>query len=181
MLYAFDRELLPSFKFSWGKHERLHFLLDDQHPGGASHHQKIVVVDDCLAFCGGIDLTHGRWDTPEHHIENPLRTDSGLKYSPFHDVQLMVSGDAAAALGAISRRRWQRAGGQEPAQPQNTAKRSLWPPHVAADFIHTTLAISRTQAAYAGQEQIEEVRQLWIDAIAAAETSIYIENQFFYC
>ena len=35
-------------------------------PLGASHHQKVVVVDDAVAFVGGLDLTHCRWDTPEH-------------------------------------------------------------------------------------------------------------------
>ncbi|MDO3380241.1 VTT domain-containing protein [Geoalkalibacter halelectricus] len=179
MLYALDRELLPSFKFSWSAHERLHFLLDDQHPVGASHHQKIVVIDDCLAFCGGLDLTHGRWDTPEHHPENPHRSDSDLKYPPFHDVQLMVSGEVAAALGTLSRRRWRCAGGEEPAPPVDTADRRLWPSDLAAEFKNTTVAISRTESAYAGQEPIKEVRRLWIDAIAAAEKSIYIENQFF--
>lgn len=43
--------------------KNIRFALDSHHPAGASHHQKIVVIDDCLAFCGGIDVTAGRWDT----------------------------------------------------------------------------------------------------------------------
>jgi phosphatidylserine/phosphatidylglycerophosphate/cardiolipin synthase-like enzyme len=31
---------------------------------GASHHPKIVVIDDAIAFVGGLDLARGRWDTP---------------------------------------------------------------------------------------------------------------------
>ena len=41
-------------------------LLADDMRKAASHHQKIVVIDDCLAFCGGIDMTSARWDTREH-------------------------------------------------------------------------------------------------------------------
>ncbi len=52
MLYATDRELLPIYNLGWRTHRRVHFNLDDRHPPGASHHQKIVVVDDALAFAG---------------------------------------------------------------------------------------------------------------------------------
>jgi phospholipase D1/2 len=33
-----------------------------------SHHQKFVVVDGKTAFIGGIDLTYGRWETPEYDV-----------------------------------------------------------------------------------------------------------------
>nr|XP_012222142.1 PREDICTED: phospholipase D1 [Linepithema humile]XP_012222151.1 PREDICTED: phospholipase D1 [Linepithema humile] len=33
-----------------------------------AHHEKIVVVDQSLAFLGGIDLCYGRWDTTEHKL-----------------------------------------------------------------------------------------------------------------
>jgi phospholipase D1/2 len=75
MVFALDREWLPIYKLDWRTHRRLHFQLDDKHPLGASHHQKIVVVDDAVAFVGGLDLTHHRWDTPEHACRNPGRCD----------------------------------------------------------------------------------------------------------
>src|SRR4030095_6437811 len=57
-------------KLVWGqdpfKHPRIHLKFDSTHPPGASHHQKIVVVDDSVAFAGGMDIAGGRWDTPEH-------------------------------------------------------------------------------------------------------------------
>ncbi len=40
-----------------------------RHPDGITqwtHHEKIVVVDQNVAFVGGIDLCFGRWDTPNH-------------------------------------------------------------------------------------------------------------------
>ena len=35
-----------------------------------SHHEKLVVVDQHHAFCGGIDLSWGRYDTSEHGLYN---------------------------------------------------------------------------------------------------------------
>jgi len=33
-----------------------------------AHHEKICVVDHTIAFCGGVDLCFGRWDTPQHSV-----------------------------------------------------------------------------------------------------------------
>ncbi|MFW6147643.1 MAG: hypothetical protein ACOC6B_04540, partial [Thermodesulfobacteriota bacterium] len=55
MIYSLERELFPVFNLQWKTHRRVHFRLDGNHPAGASHHQKIVVIDDALAFTGGID------------------------------------------------------------------------------------------------------------------------------
>lgn len=33
-----------------------------------AHHEKIVVVDQSVAFVGGIDLAYGRWDDQEHRL-----------------------------------------------------------------------------------------------------------------
>lgn len=44
------------------------------HPRGApyqwTHHQKCVIVDQVIAFCGGLDLAWGRYDTPSHQISD---------------------------------------------------------------------------------------------------------------
>src|SRR3982750_1699858 len=57
LLYALEREWLPKLKLDWRTHPRLSFRLDDRHPVAASHHQKVVVIDDAVAFVGGFDLT----------------------------------------------------------------------------------------------------------------------------
>lgn len=36
-----------------------------------SHHEKLVVIDQTLAFVGGIDLAFGRWDTNDHNLGDP--------------------------------------------------------------------------------------------------------------
>ena len=92
-------------------HRRVHFRFDDQHPLGGSHHQKVVVIDDRLAFVGGTDLTGHRWDTSEHRIDEPLRTTlTGKPYPPYHEVEAMVEGPIAADLGELARERWNRRG-----------------------------------------------------------------------
>ena len=35
-----------------------------------THHEKTVVIDQTLAFVGGIDLCYGRWDTYEHPLND---------------------------------------------------------------------------------------------------------------
>ena len=41
------------------------------------------------------------------------------------------------------------------------------------------IGISRTRAAYRGQEEIHEIETLYLDIIAAAKRFIYFENQYF--
>src|SRR5260221_114246 len=64
MVFGTDREFPPLYGFGWTPARRVHLRYDDTHPVGGSHHQKVVLIDDTLAFLGGIDLTVPRWDTP---------------------------------------------------------------------------------------------------------------------
>jgi len=126
MLYALDREFLPIYSLGWRTHRRLHFHMDDCHPPGGSHHQKIVVVDDAVAFVGGIDLSKNRWDTPAHEPgDRRRRNPDGELYPPFHDMQMMLEGDAAAAIGELARERWRRATGEAPAEVSSRFQESL--------------------------------------------------------
>lgn len=177
MLYTLERELLPSLRFGAQTHRRVHFALDGQHPPTASHHQKLVVVDDALAFCGGLDLTAGRWDTREHRPDDPRRDDPGSgAYAPFHDVQVAVDGAAAAALGQLVRERWRHGTGKRlrPPPPGSDA----WPARLAPDLRDVAVGIARTEPAYDERPEVREVEQLYVDAIGAARRSIYLENQY---
>lgn len=180
MLYALERELLPIYTLGWRTHRRLHFRLDDRHPVGASHHQKIVVVDDAVAFVGGLDLTIRRWDTPDHRADEPRRVDpAGDPYPPFHDVQMMVDGAAAAALGELARERWRRATDRDAGANAASTEHDPWPVDVRPDVTDVDVAIARTEPRYAGRREVEEVKQLYLDAISAARRTIYLENQYF--
>ncbi|PSR97072.1 hypothetical protein BD289DRAFT_404500 [Coniella lustricola] len=39
-----------------------------------AHHEKVCIVDHNIAFCGGIDLCFGRWDTPQHLLSDDKPT-----------------------------------------------------------------------------------------------------------
>lgn len=157
----------------------MHFSLDGMHPGGASHHQKIVVVDDAIAFVGGIDMAIKRWDTPEHRAHDPRRVDPrGQPYPPVHDVQMAVDGEAARALASLVRERWQRATGRR-WQARQRGRGDPWPRGLMPDLRDVEVAIARTQPAYNGDPEVREVETLHLDAIAVAQRSIYIEAQYF--
>ena len=179
MLYALEREWLPLYKMDWRTHRRLSFRMDGKHPIGASHHQKVVVIDDAVAFVGGLDLTRCRWDTPQHAPDESLRCDTNSKrYPPFHDVQSIVDGDVARALGELCRARWQRATGHAAAAYR--APGSVpWPADVAPDLTDIDVAIARTEPAFDGSPGVNEIRQLHLDAIAAAKRHLFFENQYF--
>jgi phosphatidylserine/phosphatidylglycerophosphate/cardiolipin synthase-like enzyme/uncharacterized membrane protein YdjX (TVP38/TMEM64 family) len=178
LIYAFERESLPVVRLEWRTHPRLHFRLDGNHPVWASLHQKVVVVDDAVAFVGGLDLTRSRWDTPEHRSEDPRRVDPrGAPYGPFHDVQMAVDGEAAASLGDLARERWRRATGRR-LRPSRIWGRDPWPEGLRADLEDVQVGIARTEPSFKGSPGIREVEALHLDAIAAAHRSIYIENPY---
>lgn len=176
VLYAFEREFLPVLSLDWQTHPRVRFELDASHPVGASHHQKLVVIDDRLAFVGGFDLACNRWDTPVHAPDDPRRRDNGAVYPPFHDVQMAVTGAAAKALGELARSRWERATGEQLAVPE--AGREPWPEGLKPALEQVPVAILRTEPAFEERPAVSEVRRFYLDAIAAARHSIYIENQY---
>jgi len=155
---------------------QVHFRLDRTHPAGACHHQKIVVIDDALAFCGGIDMTAGRWDTSDHHPQDQQRRVTDEGGMPWHDMALALDGEAAKALGDLSRRRWKDATGHDLPAPDTQS--SLWPEKLTAHCRDVTVGIARTYPEYGDQAEVNEVQELWTRAIGSARKSIYIENQF---
>ncbi len=178
-VYTLEREPLTRWRLRWRTSRRVRFGFDDHHPIGASHHQKIVVVDDELGFCGSIDLTGHRWDTTAHRLEEPARkTALGRAYDPYHEVQLMVSGTAAQTLGVLARDRW-RALGDERMPAVRIPGDRLWPSDVVPDLTDVDVAIARTVPPSGDQPAIRECEALFRDSIALAKRTIYIENQYF--
>jgi phosphatidylserine/phosphatidylglycerophosphate/cardiolipin synthase-like enzyme len=163
---------------AWMAKRQITTKLDAHHPPGASHHQKIVVIDDCLAFCGGIDMTAERWDTRQHRDEEPGRvTPGGRSYKPWHDATTALEGPAAAALGELARQRWVMAGG-EPIRPVPDPH-DCWPSMLASDFAQIDVAIARTIPEMSDQQPVHEIEQLYLRLIASAQRFVYAESQYF--
>lgn len=166
------------FGADWQDHPRLHLRLDKHHPLYAAHHQKIVCIDDGLAFVGGMDLTVQRWDTPDHACDNPHRLNGdGTIYDPVHDIQMAVTGPAAHSVAELAYARWKIATGESiPLPPQQS--QDLWPDDLPSDFRNVPVAIARTYPAWGEHAAVQEAATLNVDALSAARKSIYIEAQY---
>jgi phosphatidylserine/phosphatidylglycerophosphate/cardiolipin synthase-like enzyme len=162
----------------WMRHPRIHTKLDGVHPTGGSHHQKIVVVDDCFAFCGGIDMTSDRWDTRKHADGDPHRVrPNGKPHGAWHDATTALEGKAAAALGEVARERWRRVTGDtiDPIASDG----ACWPTYLKPHFLDMPVAISRTIPKLDEVEPVREIEKLYLDLIGSAKRFIYAESQYF--
>ena len=96
-----------------------------------SHHQKTIILDAdpidgkglrrVVAFLGGLDLTDGRWDTPEHELFKTLRTkhcedfyngcvDTTKEFGPrqpWHDIHCKLEGPIVMDVLANFYERWE--------------------------------------------------------------------------
>jgi phosphatidylserine/phosphatidylglycerophosphate/cardiolipin synthase-like enzyme len=165
---------------AWARHRRVHFRIDSTHPREASHHQKILVIDDSLAFCGGIDMTGSRWDTRGHCDDDPRRRrpTTGRRYGPWHDTTMAVDGDAAKALGDLARLRWKVGCGEDLPAAEAPAP-APWPAGLAANFRNVDIAIARTRGKVPHWTEVREIEALYVDMINAAQRFVYVENQYF--
>ncbi|MFP4603392.1 MAG: VTT domain-containing protein [Halochromatium sp.] len=191
-IYLLEREPLffgeaPWSKDANGRHPRLHFIKDGRHPLMASQHQKLVVIDRTIAYCGGSDISKWRWDTNAHRAEEPRRRDpDGDPYPPYHDLQMLVDGDAAVALAELFAYRWQRAGGARPSvlrqagAPAGDQRRATdpWPAGMDPMLRDVPIGIARTLPRFDGQPEVRESEQLYLDMIGCAQELLYIENQY---
>jgi phosphatidylserine/phosphatidylglycerophosphate/cardiolipin synthase-like enzyme len=165
------------FGADWQNHPRLQVKLDTFHPIYAAHHQKIVSIDDCIAFVGGMDLTVRRWDTSEHLCRHPARLNAdGKPCEPIHDIQMAVDGEAARAVSELVRARWEASGVAAPAASEPGP--DLWPRDLDPDFRDVQVAIARTIPAWGGRPGVREAFHLTNDALMAARRVIYIETQY---
>lgn len=119
-------------------------------------HQKILVVDDEVAFCGGINI--------------------GDEYQPvehggggWHDVHARVEGPAVADLARLFRRTWLVVGGTPFDEPRTPL------PH-RASALHTVRVevISNTRL-----QTRSRMRHAYMHAIRRANESIYLMNAYF--
>lgn len=108
-----------------------------RHPQGVitlwSHHEKLCIVDQSVAYIGGIDLAFGRYDTPAHPINDsqmrmvpgkdlynprvagfekleephePLFDRTVYPRMPWHDITFCVTGPAAQDAAQHFVQRW---------------------------------------------------------------------------
>ncbi|HEY5927595.1 MAG TPA: phospholipase D-like domain-containing protein [Kofleriaceae bacterium] len=175
-VFAFEREPMQKLKLKLKGHNRIHWKMDNMHPAGASHHQKMFIVDRGIAMLGGMDVCRARWDDREHVGCQPIRDNQA---KPYHDVNAYVTGDAVDVLRNWFKRRWEIATHQPlelPDQPRKTIEvRSSF------DVAAPRVGLSRTWPAMekSGLPELRELLRLHQRAIGQAKQLIYIENQYF--
>jgi phospholipase D1/2 len=58
------------------RHENIKVLRHPDHAKAGvffwAHHEKLVVIDQSMAFVGGIDICYGRWDTHKHRYAHAI-------------------------------------------------------------------------------------------------------------
>ncbi|MCW3039417.1 MAG: phospholipase [Solirubrobacterales bacterium] len=128
------------------------------------HHEKTLVIDDEIAFVGGIDMTDmggDRFDTAEH----PARRRLG-----WHDVGTRLTGPAVTDVAEHFVMRWHEVTGERlpvPA-PQPTAGKTTVQ-------VVRTVAEDMYRAVPKGEFRILEAYRR---ALRAAQDFVYLENQF---
>ncbi len=173
------QEHFPHKARHWFVDSRIQFRLDDQVPLGACHHQKAVIIDDRLAFCGGGDIAVDRWDTPGHLEDDRRRIMPDQEcHAPRHEVMVMVDGAAARALGDHFRERWGY-GADTPISPPSDAGGDPWPDHVPVHLTAARTAVARTTPAWRKAPGAHEIQAMALASIASARDTIYMENQYF--
>ena len=129
------------------------------------HHEKLVVVDDRVAFVGGIDLTSfggDRLDTSEH----PVRDGIGS-----HDACLRLEGPIVADVAAHFLLRWRAVATDGAPDPE--------PSGALVDGIEAQLARTVTERLYDRCRDGDfGILESYLRALRAAERFVYVESQF---
>jgi len=143
---------------------RVECRLDSQERPLHCHHEKTIVIDDRVAFVGGIDLTDesgDRFDTNEH----PLRGTVG-----WHDACARIEGPAVADVADHFRMRW-----------AEVADQTLPPPARSDPAGDVELQIVRTipEGIYESEPRGDfRIVESYLRALRSAEQFVYLENQF---
>ena len=165
---------IPAFRPSRGdvremeqaltRHSKIKSALDSCAGASHCHHEKTIVIDDRIAYVGGIDLTldgGDPYDTPNH------RARGGIGW---HDAAVRIEGPAVQDVAEHFRQRWQSASGEaiaHPAQPESAGDVELQ--------IVRTLPSGAYRWARNGDYSILES---YMGALRSAQNLVYLESQF---
>lgn len=145
---------------------KVHCALDARERTMHCHHEKLVVVDDTVAFVGGVDFTAlegDRHDSSEHPPDRPLG---------WHDLMVRIEGPAVADVAEHFRSRWAEV--TEEALPAPRPPRPAGPSTVA---VLRTIPDDTYDFAPRGEFTVLEG---YLRALRSARRLIYLENQFFW-
>jgi phosphatidylserine/phosphatidylglycerophosphate/cardiolipin synthase-like enzyme len=166
-----------------------------------SHHQKLMVVHvpgdpaRCIAFVGGIDLSRGRRDSPEHHgDDDPVRIDPRYgRRPPWHDLQLELRGPAVLDVDLTFRERWEDRTPPDHRNPLRAAWRRVShepgrlgllprrpPPPAAGSHavqVLRTYPVRHRVIPFATRGE-RSIARAYLKALRRARALVYIEDQY---
>jgi phosphatidylserine/phosphatidylglycerophosphate/cardiolipin synthase-like enzyme len=146
------------------KETRIQCELDAKERPMHCHHEKTIVIDDRVAFVGGIDLTYQSGDRFDS-VQHPARCAIG-----WHDMTARIEGPAVSDVAEHFRMRWHEVNGEQlapvsPAEPAGEVELQIVrtvPEHVYDAVPRGDFGILESYSA----------------ALRSAERYIYVENQF---
>ena len=129
-----------------------------------SHHEKVVVVDDRVAFVGGIDLTFDGGDP----MDTPAHPSHG--HIGWHDAAIRIEGPAVTDVANHFRMRWRGPGEERLPVPG---------PQPEAGDVELQVVRTIPEDVFSGVDRGEfSVLESYVRAIRSAERLVYVENQF---
>jgi phosphatidylserine/phosphatidylglycerophosphate/cardiolipin synthase-like enzyme len=146
------------------KETRIQCELDSKERPMHCHHEKTIVIDDRVAFVGGIDLTFQSGDRFDS-VRHPARSAIG-----WHDTTSRIEGPAVTDVAEHFRMRWHEVTGEQLAP--------VSPPEPAGEV---ELQIVRTvpEHIYAAVPRGDfRILESYVGAIRSAQRFVYLENQF---
>jgi phosphatidylserine/phosphatidylglycerophosphate/cardiolipin synthase-like enzyme len=144
---------------------RISMALDAHERPMHCHHEKLVLVDDEVAFVGGIDLTSLGGQRLDHSA-HPQRDELG-----WHDACFRIEGPLVADVAAHFLLRWRELADDAPPEPRRA------PPidgGIRAQLVRTV-----PENVYRGLADGEfSIAESYIRALRSAERFVYLESQF---
>lgn len=169
---AQEVEILNKLAKKYGIDQKLVVKIDNTSPTlSSAHHEKIIVIDNKIGFCGGFDLSSGKWDTSKHDYNDPHRDQDS---EPWHDLHVMIKGPIVWDLTYHFVQRWAY---HEVKDENRIRAMDLKPSNFpyGKDDGDTKAVALRT---WEGTDRDGGILAWYANTIRKAKASIYIENQF---
>jgi|SRR5829696_1090664 len=128
------------------------------------HHEKIVIVDDTVAFVGGLDFTALDGDRHDTRAHRPDRT------LGWHDVAVRLHGPIVADVAEHFRQRWTEIASEDLPEP-------VAPPAAGSTKVQLVRTVPEKTYQFADRGEFT-ILDAYLRALRSARSLIYLENQF---
>ncbi|MCB9620268.1 MAG: hypothetical protein H6724_12580 [Sandaracinus sp.] len=157
---------------------------------GASYHQKFAIVDDAIAYVGGMNLRRVDWDTDEHLVFEPRRMlfDSTVEErqavvdheelpdnGPRKDYMMRIQGPLVRDMQDVFATRWNHLLDVGIENAENAS--DIVVPDVAAEIAGGIQA--QVTATLPEPFWEHAIAESWLNAVGMAEDYVFIEDQYF--